>query len=158
MMLETKLLHASRMTGRSIDWSEDVFVEYHVWVISRGCSCGCCLTTLISFSLCCALQWKEYIFISVYCNTEFVICLQINFAVTKDPVTHCFFKLGLDVSGLGRVIFTRWVPGLTITICNKSSADCGLLFWYYVCYPVRKRGMLISSLFMLFYCKKCICG
>ena len=34
MMLETKLLHASRRTQRSIDWSEDFFLEYPVWVIS----------------------------------------------------------------------------------------------------------------------------
>ena len=40
-------------------------------------------------------------------TVEFGICLQINFAVTKDPVTHCFLKRGLNVSGLGRVIFTR---------------------------------------------------
>ena len=38
---------------------------------------------------------------------SFGICLQINCAVTKDPVTNCFFKLGLNVSGLGLVIFTR---------------------------------------------------
>ena len=35
-----------------------------------GCSCGCCLTRYISFSLCCALRWKEF-FIPVNCNTEF---------------------------------------------------------------------------------------
>ena len=48
--------------------------------------------TIISFSLCCALQWKEYIFISVNCNTEFGVCLQINCVVTKDPGTHCILN------------------------------------------------------------------
>ena len=44
---------------------------------------GCCLTMHISFTLCCALKY-DYIFILVYCNTEFwSLSLQINCLVTK---------------------------------------------------------------------------
>ena len=36
--------------------SEDVFVENPVWCDFCGCSCGCCLSTHISLTLCFALQ------------------------------------------------------------------------------------------------------
>ena len=47
------------------------------WHASRSCNfCGsyygCCLTIHISFSLCCELKLKDYILISVYCDTESV--------------------------------------------------------------------------------------
>ena len=47
---------------------------------------------------------------------SFGVCLQINYVVTKDPRTHCF--LNWD-----SWFFTRWVPGLTITIYNKITAS-----------------------------------
>ena len=60
---------------RLIDRITCVFVE-----ISHSCNfCGSyygsCLTMHISFSLCCAFKKKDYILISVYCNTEFWSCL-----------------------------------------------------------------------------------
>ena len=47
------------------------------WHWSRSCNfCGsyygCCLTIHISLSLCCDLKLKDYILISVFCNTESV--------------------------------------------------------------------------------------
>jgi len=73
---------------RSIDRSEDVFVEYPVCVIYVAVL----KRHLFLSVLCCALQQKEYICISVNCNAEFGVCLQINCVVTKDPRTHCFFN------------------------------------------------------------------
>ena len=48
------------------------------WHASRSCNfCGgyygCCLMIHMSFSLCCDLKLKDYILISVYCNTESVV-------------------------------------------------------------------------------------
>ena len=81
-----------------------------------GGSCGCCLTVHISFSLCCAWQWKEYvliiicylIFISVNCNTEF---LESEFRLTmwlhKERPRDLFFELGLNGSELGTHDFSQ---------------------------------------------------
>ena len=41
--MQNKSWHPSRRTQRSIDRSEDVFVECPVHVISAGSDCGCCL-------------------------------------------------------------------------------------------------------------------
>ena len=48
-----------------------VFVEISCLFNFWGSYYGCCLAMHISLSLCCALKQKDYILISVYCNTEF---------------------------------------------------------------------------------------
>ena len=70
-----KIIHGMCPLGRKDRViSDDVFVENPVWCDFCGCSFGCCLTTHLSLTLCCAVQQKEYIFISVICKTE-VWCL-----------------------------------------------------------------------------------
>ena len=75
----TSLTHRNPQRRKTIQRFNDritcVFVE-----ISHSCNfCGSyygsCLTMHISFSLCCAFKKKDYILISVYCNTEFWSCL-----------------------------------------------------------------------------------
>ena len=53
---------------RSIDRSEDVFVEYPVWVISVAVI----VPWLLLNNTFCALQYKESISTSVNCNTDFL--------------------------------------------------------------------------------------
>ena len=86
--MQNNLQHVSRRMQRSIDRSEDVYVEYPVCVISVSVLVAIAKRMLISFSLCCALQQKEYIIISVNCNTEFWSLSSDYLCVAEDPVTH----------------------------------------------------------------------
>ena len=73
-----------------------------------GCSCGCCLKTHISFSLHCALQ--KNIFLSVWSHKgPSIFSLELFVFWTG---TQWFWTGAHD-------LFTRWVLGLNITICNK---------------------------------------
>ena len=81
--------------------------------------CGCFLTTHISFSLCCALQQKEYTFISANFTTEFwESVFRLTIWLHKG---QSIFSLGLNRSGLGLIIFHK----LSLRThhnhyCNKS--------------------------------------
>ena len=100
--------HASRRMQRSID---QLIWRCFCRLPCLCDFCGCCLTMHISFSLCCTLQ-KNYL-LSVWSH--------------KGPR---IFSLGLVLFWTGTQwfwtgthgLFTRWVPRLTITICNKITA------------------------------------
>ena len=115
--MQKNLWYASRRTQRSIDRSEDVFAGYPVCVISVAVIVLLLNDAYFSESL----LW--FTIGGVYFNfsnetviQSFGVCLQINCVVTKDPRTHCF--LNWD-----SWFFTRWVPGLIITIYNKITAS-----------------------------------
>ena len=89
--------------------------------------CGCCVKMHIYFSISCASNiYKDYILISVSCNIKcFGICLQIKLSCYIRALHFqfrppCFFELYVLIGyGPECMIFTRWVPGLTIFICNR---------------------------------------
>ena len=56
------------------------------------------------------------------------VCLQINCVVTKDSETHWFLNWDSVFLNWDSWFFTRWVPGLTITMRNKITAK-GLMWW-----------------------------
>ena len=90
--------------------------------ISCSCDfCGCCLTTHISFSLRCALQKNIFYGPKRLKNFQF-------------RTWNCFFELGLNGSGVGLThdLFTRLVPWLTTTICNKITVS-GVIFMALSC-------------------------
>ena len=63
----------------------------------------------ISFSLCCALKYNDYILISVYCNTDFWSAwLHKGPSILSFGIV--FFKLGLVGSGIGLIIFRKMSP------------------------------------------------
>ena len=130
-----------------MDRSEDVLImEYII-----SCSCdfwGCCLTMHIHLSLFCAL------------NNRKTILFLIDW-LHKDP---SIFNLGISlflnweslVLDWDSWFFTRWAPGLTITICNKitdtddgcypdldlSGSDC-LFHENKLCQPIRSTSQIM---------------
>ena len=75
-------------------------------------------------SLFCALQYMEYLFISVNCNTEFWSLSSDSLRGYKRPRdSFFFFELGHNGSVLGLMIFHKMSPGLTITTCNKITTS-----------------------------------
>ena len=66
----------------------------------------------MSFSLCCALQSKEYIITSLHCNTEFWDSL--------------FFELRLNGSGLGHIFFHKMSPRTRhkLFVAKSPTAAC----------------------------------
>ena len=75
----------------------------------------------ISFSL-----YKDYILISVYCgNTEFWCLSRLTVWLHKGPSIFnyrlvYFFIWDSMFLDWDSIFFTRWVPGLIITICNQN--------------------------------------
>ena len=67
-----------------------IFVEYPVCVISVAVTVALVKKRLLHLVF--AVLYNRRIFISVNCNTEFGVCLQINSVVTKVPGTHCFLN------------------------------------------------------------------
>ena len=116
---QNNLWYASSSTQRSIDGSEDVFVEY-VCVISVA------VVKQRLFPLVFVVLYNRrsiIIFVSVNCNTEFGVWLQTNCVVTRPRDSMFFFNWDSTVLEWDSWFFTRGVPGLTITICNKISAS-----------------------------------
>ena len=107
---------------RSIEWSEDVFVEYPVWVISVAVIVPwLLLNNTFSFSLCCALQYKESISISVNCNTDFLESVFILTLWIQKTQGLLVFWTGIQWFWTGTVILLQTVmvsPGTHLV--NKS--------------------------------------
>ena len=104
---------------RSIEWSEDVFVEYPVWVISVAVIMPwLLLNNTFSFSLCRVLQYKESISISVNCSKDF---LESVFIPTyKRPRDSLFFELGFNGSGLQQWFCYKQLWWVLAHLVNKS--------------------------------------
>ena len=131
------LMHRTR---RSIDRSEPICV------ISLAVI-GCCWMMHISLSLCCALKDKDYILILVNGNTEFWSlssdCLVTGLSIFNFGLF--FFNWDSLALEWDSWFFTRWVPGLTITIFFKITATAYpaseikisfLCHYYIVAWPI----------------------
>ena len=85
------------------------------------------------------LKIKDYILISVYCCKEFwsLSSCRLTVWVPKSPSLfefriHCFFNWDSLVLDWDSWFFTKWVPGLAITICNKitvTAPSCSIFSW-----------------------------
>ena len=105
--------HAFRRMQISIDQSIwECFCRISCSCDFFGFSCVCCLTTHISFRFHCGLQ-KNIFYLSGHIRGQAFSILDL-----------LFFEMWLDdsVVGLDHDLLTRWVPRLTITICNKITA------------------------------------
>ena len=106
---------------RSIEWSEDVFVEYPVWVISVALIVPwLLLNNTFSFSLCCALQYKESISISVNFNTDFLESVFILTLWIQKTQGLIGFELGFNGSGLGQWLCYKQLWWVLAHLVNKS--------------------------------------
>ena len=84
--MQNNLRHVSRRTQRSIDRSEDVYVEYPVCVISVAVLVAVVKRRI--FLLVFVVLYNKRSIISVNCNTEFWSLSSDYLCAAKDPGTH----------------------------------------------------------------------
>ena len=119
---QNNLWYASRRTQRLIDRSEDVFVHCRISCLCDFCGCSYALLNDIYFfqSLLYFTTEGVYFYCSKWLIQSFGVCLQIN----RDPKTQrliTVFNWDLLVLDWDSWFFSRWVHGLTVTICNKMT-------------------------------------
>ena len=120
------LWYAPHRMQRSIDRHEDVIVEYTVCVISVAVLVAVvtrCLFLVVFVKYVLYKRRSTFLFQQTVLIQSFGVCLQISCVVTKDPGTHCFWNWDSMVLDWDSWFFKRWVSGLTITICNKITAN-----------------------------------
>ena len=95
---------------RSIEWFEDVFVEYPVLGDFGGCYCAMAVVVnTFSCSLCCALQYKESISVSVNCNTDFLESVFILTLWIQKTQGFIVFSTGIQWFWTGTVTLLQTV-------------------------------------------------
>ena len=90
--------------------------------IAKSSSPGLSDTTFFARWLCIKIEGQKIVLILVYCNTDFLVCLQINCLITKRPKHFQFLTLFFFLTG------THWFWTGTSDFSRDESQDQNKFF------------------------------